>query len=402
MNIFMNLGITVLFSLFMGTGYTWAQKTEVKALITNNSVPIPPESHIDTSSTALKSSQDTIPVLAIKNTLPFALNDTVFNLIPDDPILDVMDSLIQLHYRLSKTKHLAIDTNTTLEEPLIDSIISKRLDTLNAHSPFDLMYRPRVKPYIDLYIRRRKEYMGIMLSRSDLFFPMFEEKLDQYGLPDELKYLAIVESALNPKVRSRVGATGLWQFMVRTGKAYGLTVNSYVDERCDPLKATEAACKHLSYLYKLFKDWDLALAAYNSGEGTVSKAIRRAGGKRDYWSIRSYLPRETRGYVPAFIAVNYAMKYGYLHGIQAQESKYSSLEIDTVHIKQNIDLLTVSKILKIDLEQLKYLNPRYKTNIVPALHKNNYLYLQNQVLYLFFQQKVFSKKEEIGSIWTQR
>jgi len=180
--------------------------------------------------------------------------------------------------------------------------LKKRLAELNAKTPFNIEYNPSLENVIKGYLKRRRQSLEKLMALSSYYFPMFEKELDRFDIPLEIKYLAIVESALKPRARSRVGATGLWQFMFGTGKEMGLDVTSYVDERSDPIKSTEAACKYLAKLYKIFGDWDLALAAYNSGPGNVSKAIRRSGGYRNYWNIRQNLPRETAGYLPAFLA----------------------------------------------------------------------------------------------------
>ena len=190
-------------------------------------------------------------------------------------------------------------------EELPTELLKKRLEQLNAKTPLNVTYNPSLERLIKHYLKTRRVSMSKLMALSDYFFPMFEEEFDKYDLPLEIKYLAVVESALNPLAKSRVGAKGLWQFMFTTGKIYGLEVSSYVDERADPKRATTAAAKYLKSLYKIFDDWDLALAAYNSGPGNVSKAIRRSGGETNYWKIRNRLPRETAGYVPAFLATMY-------------------------------------------------------------------------------------------------
>jgi membrane-bound lytic murein transglycosylase D len=201
---------------------------------------------------------------------------------------------------------------------------------------------------------------------------MFEEALDKEDIPLEVKYLAIVESALKPKARSRVGATGLWQFMFATGKEYGLDVSSYVDERRDPIKSTEAAAKYLARLYKIFGDWDLALASYNSGPGNVSKAIRRSGGYTNYWNIRPHLPRETAGYLPAFLATMYIFEYAEEHGFKPEKPLYQYVETDTIRVKQMITLDQVAEVTDVKIEELQYLNPSYKLDIIPFIKDENY------------------------------
>jgi membrane-bound lytic murein transglycosylase D len=204
-----------------------------------------------------------------------------------------------------------------------------------------------------------------MMRMSEYYFPIFEEILGKYGLPYELKYLPIIESALNPIARSYVGAAGLWQFMPATGKLFGLEINSLVDERMDPLKSTEAACRFLSSMYSVYHDWNLVIAAYNCGSGNVNKAIRRAGGKRDFWSIYPYLPRETRNYVPIFIAANYAMNYGEAHGICKAPVEKAMLT-DTIRTNQRMHLQQVSDKLGIKMEELRRLNPQYSKDILPG------------------------------------
>ena len=200
---------------------------------------------------------------------------------------------------------------------------------------------------------------------------MFEEVLDKHNLPLEIKYLAVVESALKPRAKSRVGATGLWQFMFATGKQYGLEVSSYVDERCDPLRSTNAAAKYLASLYKTFGDWDLALAAYNSGPGNVTKAIRRSGGYQNYWNIRPFLPSETAGYLPAFLATFYLFEYADAHGFQLEKNQLPIIATDTIHIKQMISLDQVAELTDTKIETLQHLNPSYKLDIIPVLDTKN-------------------------------
>ena len=254
-----------------------------------------------------------------------------------------------------------------------DSIIKKRLQLLNAKTPLDLDYNPYVKSYINVYVYRRSDQMERMMGLAEYYYPMFEEILDKYDIPLELKHLAIVESALNPRAKSPMGATGLWQFMYATGKQYGLHVSSYVDERYDPYLETEAAARYMRNLYKMFGDWNLVLAAYNSGPGNVRKAIRRSGGHRNYWYLSPYLPKETRGYVPAFIAVNYAMAYGKEHNLKPKSPKISYYKTDTVMVKSKISFDQISNQLDgISKDELRFLNPAYKHDIIPYLSKKGY------------------------------
>lgn len=243
-----------------------------------------------------------LAILSISTSISAQSKDSL--LFVDDPIAAMLDSLMHNSFIASIPKtqtqhgnkyHFAADS-VPPSDPLI---VESRLAKLNAQSPFDLVYNADVQAYINLYTVRNRRSVERMLGLSELYYPMFEEKLDKYNLPLELKHLAIIESALNPTATSRSGARGLWQFMYTTGKMYDLEVNSYVDERCDPYLETEAACQLLQSLYKMFGDWQMVLAAYNAGPGTVIKAIRRAGGgPKTYWEIRPFLPRETQSYVP--------------------------------------------------------------------------------------------------------
>ncbi|WP_457618920.1 LysM peptidoglycan-binding domain-containing protein [Lutibacter sp.] len=260
---------------------------------------------------------------------------------------------------------------TELEE-LPTDLLKERLKILDGKTPFHIEYNKNLEQVIRTYLKRRKSAFSALMERARFYFPMFEEQLDKYDVPLEIKYLAIVESALKPRARSRVGATGLWQFMYQTGKQFGLNVSSYVDERSDPYRATEAACKYLSSLYNIFGDWDLALAAYNSGPGNVTKAIRRSGGSTNYWNIRHNLPRETAGYVPAFYATLYIFEYANEHNIKARESAINYFETDTVQIKRQLTFEQIYKTLNVDIEVLQFLNPQYKLDIIPYIKGKNY------------------------------
>lgn len=250
--------------------------------------------------------------------------------------------------------------------------LKARLLKLDAKTPFNIAYNPGLESVIKSYLKNRRKTIQRLIGMSHLYFPMFEEALDNYDIPLEVKYLAIVESALNPRARSRVGATGLWQFMFTTGKMYGLNVSSYVDERRDPIKSTEAAAKYLAKLYQIFGDWDLALAAYNSGPGNVNKAIRRSGGYENYWNLRPFLPRETAGYVPAFLATLYIFEYAEEHGFGAQKPMFHHMETDTIRVKQMITLDQVSEVTGVNIEELQFLNPAYKLDIIPVIEGENY------------------------------
>ncbi|WP_115460762.1 lytic transglycosylase domain-containing protein [Winogradskyella aurantiaca] len=282
--------------------------------------------------------------------------------------------------------------------------LKARLAKLDAKTPFNIAYNPGLESVIKNYLKNRPKTMQRLMGLSHMYFPMFEEALDQYDIPLEVKYLAIVESALNPRARSRVGATGLWQFMFTTGKMYGLDVSSYVDERRDPIKSTEAAAKYLAKLYQIFGDWDLALAAYNSGPGNVNKAIRRSGGYENYWNIRPFLPRETAGYVPAFLATLYIFEYAEEHGFGPQKPMFHHMETDTIRVKQMITLDQVSEVTGVNVEQLQFLNPSYKLDIIPVIEGENYylrlpryaagIFVANEEKIYAFAKAEFDKREK--------
>ncbi len=254
-----------------------------------------------------------------------------------------------------------------------DSIIETRIAMLNIQTPVELVYNSHVKAMINMYANRGRKQTGRMLGLKEIYFPLFEEVLDKYNMPLELKYLAVVESALNPTAGSRAGAKGLWQFMYGTGKLYGLQANSLVDDRFDPYKATEAAALLLKDLYNIYGTWELALAAYNSGGGNVNRAIRRAGGVKDYWAIWPFLPRETRGYVPAFIAVNYVFNYATEHNIFPTDPGILYYGIDSISVHDVLSFEQISEYMHIDMEDIKFLNPAYKQGIIPASANKPYV-----------------------------
>lgn len=250
-------------------------------------------------------------------------------------------------------------------EELSTELLKERLQILNEKTPFYIEYNPKLENVIKQYLKYRKKSLQHILGLSQYYFPLFEEILDKHNLPLELKYLAIVESALDPRAKSPAGASGLWQFMYRTGKAFGLENNSYVDERNEPVLATEAASKYLTYLYDIMEDWDLALAAYNSGPGNVSKAIRRSGGSKNYWNIRPYLPTETANYLPAFLATMYIFEFAEEHGLYSNTPQMSVFTTDTIHIKEKVSLKQIAQVTDLPLEKLQFLNPSYKLDVLP-------------------------------------
>jgi membrane-bound lytic murein transglycosylase D len=293
--------------------------------------------------------------------------------ITDDPIVAALDSLYKLDlfekgYQKTNAQANSKYNFSPDSVPRYDATVyASRLAKLDAQSPFNLQYNEIVRGYIEMYAMRKRTVVSRMMALSQYYFPMFEEALDKYNLPLELKYLAICESALNPIARSRAGAAGLWQFMYPTGKMFGLKVNSYIDERYDPLKSTNAACEYFQYLYSLYNNWELVLAAYNCGPGNVNRAIRKSGGKRTYWEVRPFLPRETRGYVPAFIAVNYVMNHATDHNIQSATPKQYFYKVDTVVVKKQLSFYQLSSLLKVSEEELQFLNPCYRKRVIPVI-----------------------------------
>ena len=290
----------------------------------------------------------------------------------DEPEFDytpeVADSLLQLWYR-----SYAISDFDAVHEYDMDSVrftsdvsdeeMVRRLADMNSF--ISLPFNDNVKNYIILYSEKMKERMGRILGLSQYYFPVFEDILSKYSLPLELKYMAIVESMLNPTATSRAGAKGIWQFMYATGRSYGLEITSYVDERMDVEKSMDAAARYLSDAYRIFGDWALAMSSYNCGAGNVSKAIRRAGGSMDYWDIYPYLPRETRGYVPAFVGVMYAMTYHQEYGIEPQDVGMPAAT-DTFEIRKNLHFRQISDVVGVPIEEIETLNPQYFNNIIPG------------------------------------
>jgi membrane-bound lytic murein transglycosylase D len=329
------------------------------------------------------------PIVTMGTSLPDSLStaDSLL-LLKDDAYAAQLDSAIHCYYEeliaLSQDLYSIDDLAMEGSNPTFTAEeYATRLELLDKTTPFDLTYNSTVEAFIHLYVSKKRSLSAHCLGQSDYYFPLFEETLDKHNLPLELKYLAVVESGLNPTVKSRAGATGLWQFMYGTGKHFGLAINSYVDERCDPIKSTEAACKYLAYLYDMFGDWDLALAAYNCGEGRVTKAIRKSGGKNTYWEIYPYLPKETRGYVPAFIAVNYLFAYAKEHAIVPVPAELPSYAVDSIHLNQATSFAQIATILEMDEELVANLNPIYRAKVIPGYGDYNVLYLPKDKLGLW-------------------
>ncbi len=336
-----------------------------------------------------------------------SVRDTSLKLRGDDPIVAALDSLAFLklfesggklapEMRKGPTEGMTADS-----VPIYDNtIIEERINKLDEQSPFKLVYNNEVMAYINMYAVRKRGQVSKMLGLAELYFPIFEEALARHKMPLELKHLAIIESALNPAARSRVGAQGLWQFMYGTGKMFNLEVNSYIDERCDPIKSTDAACQYMKYLYSIYKDWSLVLAAYNSGPGNVNKAIRRSGGKTDYWDLRPFLPKETAGYVPAFIAATYVMSYAKEHNLHPSMPKAVYSNVDTLHVRKKLQFNQLSKVLDMPVEDIEFLNPTYLLGVVPQTDHHHVLTLPKDKIATFINNEdiiytyVPPKKEE--------
>ena len=262
--------------------------------------------------------------------------------------------------------YLIPDTNCNMQDvnPYFEKeVYMQRLERIP--SVMEMPYNSVVQKFIDQYSGRLRKSVSYMLGACNFYIPIFEEALDMYGLPLELKYLPVIESALDPRARSHAGAVGLWQFMLKTSKKYDLKTNSLIDERCDPLKASYAAARYLRDLYNVYGDWNLVIAAYNCGPTSINKAIHRAGGSKDYWTIYPYLPSETRGYVPAFIAANYIMTYYCEHNICPMRT-LMPVGTDTIMVNKDVYFEQISAVCNVPVEQVKALNPQYRTNLIPG------------------------------------
>ena len=286
---------------------------------------------------------------------------------PMDYTPEMTDSLLILWYRSNFNNNSAAFTpdldTLRLTSTVSDEVMIERLARMNPY--FSLPFNDIVKNYMIVYSEKRGPVMQEAMGLSSYYFPIFEEIFRKYEIPLELKYLAVVESMLKPTATSRAGAKGLWQFMYRTGRTYGLAIDSYVDERMDVVKSTDAAARHLRDLYRILGDWPLAISAYNCGAGNVNKAIRRAGGKRDFWSVYPYLPSETRGYMPAFVGVMYAFNYARDYGLEAAQIG-EPVAVDTFEIKRNLHFKQINEVVGVPMDDLKYLNPKYYNEIIPG------------------------------------
>lgn len=394
----------VLFLSFFGNSYAQTPSQEETITIQLDSTTAVTTQIIDTSLVTSLDKDIRITEISIpaKDTIIIRLKDNIMAKRIDSLWLDQLynnDLFDEVYGSIVQMEYLPVEY-----EELPTEVLKQRLAELNARTPFNVEYNPALESVIKSYLKNRRRTMGRLMALSDYYFPMFEEEMDRHGLPLEMKYLAIVESALKPTATSRVGAQGLWQFMFSTGKMFGLEVNSYVDERSDPLMATEAAAKYLKSLYNSLEDWDLALAAYNSGPGNVSKAIRRSGGRRNYWNLRQHLPRETAGYVPAFLATMYIFEYAEEHGFKSNGPMYPYIVTDTIRVKKMISLEQVSKVTNLDLAELEFLNPSYKLGIIPVIKDENYVlrlpveavgtFISNEEAIYAYAEKEFGSREK--------
>lgn len=311
-------------------------------------------------------------------------------------VSDDLDSLVNNWYVKLALKNNSFTTQVdSIGVEFPDSVYLERIK--NIHSIVNLQYNSVIRSHIHVYTIRQRKKFDVVLGLGEYYLPMIEDIFDSYGLPTELKYMAIIESAFNPGiVNRRSGATGMWQFMYRTGKMYGLTINSLIDERKDPVKSTHAAAKYIRDLYKIYNDWILVVAAYNCGPGNVNKAIARSGNKKDYWDIYYRLPRETRGYIPQYVAAAYAVTYHAEHKLHPVPLNIP-LSTDTIMVSKDVHLTQVSEVLGIPLEELKALNPQYKTGLVPGASKPMSLTLPMNYLadYIAMNDSIMRYKPEI-------
>ncbi len=324
-------------------------------------------------------------------------NDTIVINEKDYSTADKLDSLLMDWYSYTNrdtTSFISLAERDLFVTDIPDSVYKERIE--NIVTPLELVYNQKVQSYLNRYIKNGKWVAPKFIGLSYKYFPMFEEKLDQYNMPIELKYLAIIESALNPKARSRAGATGLWQFMYRTGRHMGLEINSYIDERMDPYKSTDAACRYLKSLHEIYNDWFLAIAAYNAGPGNVNKAIRRSGGKRNYWEIYPYLPNETRNYIPGLIAIIYMFEYADEHKYKPEKIHFYE-DIDTVMVRKNLHFAQLDSVLGIDVAETRELNPQYKLDIIPAKTKQYPLCIRQKYIsqFIMYEDSIYNFKDSV-------
>jgi membrane-bound lytic murein transglycosylase D len=320
-----------------------------------------------------------------------------------EAFINTVEQSLKLYYKDMADKYNSTHISNSLNSEsgdiptFSDEVYCERLETLNDMSPFHLDCNPITLSVLKNWGEKKRSFIKIVLGRSSQFFPMYEAKLAEYGLPLELKYLSVIESGLNPQIKSRAGALGLWQFMYATGQYYGLKENSYIDERMDPEKETDAACRFLKQLYDIYGDWNLALAAYNAGPGNVNKAIRKSGNKKTYWEVRPFLPTETQGYVPGFIAAVYYMNYYKEHNIKPAETKTNFLTLDTLCMPKAVHMATISKLMDWKLDEIKELNPIYKTAFVPKANPASCIYGPSDIISKLagLQDSLFALEESI-------
>ncbi len=330
------------------------------------------------------------PSAISKNETKYSYLDSIKKTFVKDQVASCVDSLwlkeltnLDLYDTISVDLK-NINIHETVDYELPTDLLKKRLEAMDAKSPFNIEYNSHLENVIKSFLKNRKKSFSRLMAISDYYFPFFEESLASKNIPLEIKYLAIVESALNPKAVSKMGATGLWQFMYHTGKQYNLKIDSYVDERSDPLKSSAAAAEYMSKMHAVFGDWDLVLASYNSGPGNVTKAIRRSGGKQNFWEIKNYLPKETQGYLPAFLATMYIYEYHKEHGIIPEKSLIQHFETDTVMIKKQITFQQISDLLDVSVAQIQLFNPTYKINVIPNYGESkHYLRLPKDKISVF-------------------
>jgi membrane-bound lytic murein transglycosylase D len=331
-----------------------------------------------------------------------APKDTTRSFIDDTTIIDLnfdenLDSLLNLYYvgqSLTSNPDFWNSASDSLIPNFPDSVYIDRLRRIP--TVVDLTYNSIVRRYIEVYTRQKRGSVQVMLGLSQYYYPIFDDIFDYYDIPNEMKYMSIIESALNPRAYSRTRAVGLWQFMYSTGKLYGLTINSLVDERRDPIKSTYAAARFVKDLFAIYNDWTLVIAAYNCGPGNVNRAIRRSGGKKNYWDIYYYLPRETRGHVPAFIAATYVMNYYREHNLKPVPVSFP-ITSDTIMVTQDLHMAQVSEVLGIPLQLLHDMNPQYRTDIIPTRDKPQVLRLplEQTARFIDLEKQIYSYKDSV-------
>ncbi len=328
-----------------------------------------------------------------RDTIPSLATDTVISMNFDENL----DSLLNLYYvgqSMANDPEFWNNVNDSSVPDFPDSVYIERLKKIP--TVVDLTYNSVVRRYIEVYTKEKRGSVGVMLGLSQYYFPLFDDIFDYYDIPNEMKYMSIIESALNPRAYSRTRAVGLWQFMFGTGRLYGLTVNSLVDDRRDPIKSTYAAARFVKDLYSIYNDWILVIAAYNCGPGNVNKAIRRSGGKRNYWDIYYYLPRETRGHVPAFIAATYVMNYYKEHNLKPVPISFP-LASDTIIVKKDLHMAQVSEVLGIPIQLIHDMNPQYRTDIIPGSYQPMVLRLplDQTARFIDMEKEIYAYKDSI-------